>query len=270
MGFFNFIESFFFISLAITFVLIMMIIYHFKERITGMEKKTETTVEIVNHLAKEMTALRGFVIHNLSMGPSAVVGGEGNTSGNSPAIFQVFSENMGNIGHFFKSQLNLDENNDDDDAVIVEHLKIGEDLSDSMVIEGTEDTEDEDEDEDEDAKDEDDDEDEDAKDEDAKGEDTEDTEDVIHTEVEIEKVVVVDDPLPTSEESAHLDNIEEVASELNMVPSPTPATEDYTKLTTTQLKNIVLDKKMHKGNVNKLKRHELLHLLQTPPVQILE
>jgi hypothetical protein len=209
-----------------------------------------------------MTALRGFVIHNLSMGPSAVVGGEGNTSGNSPAIFQVFSENMGNIGHFFKSQLNLDENNDDDDAVIVEHLKIGEDLSDSMVIEGTEDTDDDDEDEDED---------EDAKDDDTDDtEDTEDTEDVIHTEVEIEKVVVVDDPLPTSEESAHLDNIEEVASELNMVPSPTPATEDYTKLTTTQLKNIVLDKKMHKGNVNKLKRHELLHLLQTPPVQILE
>jgi hypothetical protein len=55
MGFFNFVETFFFISLAITFVLIMMLIYHFKERLSTLENKTEKIMEIVNNLFNELT-----------------------------------------------------------------------------------------------------------------------------------------------------------------------------------------------------------------------
>jgi hypothetical protein len=59
MGFFNFVESFFFISLAITFVLIMMLVYHFKERLTILEKKTETIMDIMNGLFQDMNVIKG-------------------------------------------------------------------------------------------------------------------------------------------------------------------------------------------------------------------
>jgi len=58
MGFFNLVETFFFISLAITFVLIMMLVYHFKDRLTTLETKSETILEIINNLLKENTVLK--------------------------------------------------------------------------------------------------------------------------------------------------------------------------------------------------------------------
>jgi len=58
MGFFNLVETFFFISLAITFVLIMMLVYHFKDRLTTLESKSETILEIVNNLLKENSVLK--------------------------------------------------------------------------------------------------------------------------------------------------------------------------------------------------------------------
>ena len=58
MGFFNFVETFFFISLAITFVLIMMLVYHFKERLSALEKKSNTIVDIINNVVKEITLIK--------------------------------------------------------------------------------------------------------------------------------------------------------------------------------------------------------------------
>ena len=58
MGFFNFVETFFFISLAITFVLIMMLVYHFKERLSALEKKSNTIVDIINNVVKEITFMK--------------------------------------------------------------------------------------------------------------------------------------------------------------------------------------------------------------------
>ena len=58
MGLFSFIETFFFISLAITFILILLLVYHFKQRIISLENKAETMFEIVNSLVKEFTLLR--------------------------------------------------------------------------------------------------------------------------------------------------------------------------------------------------------------------
>ena len=57
MGFFSFIETFFFISLIITFVLLVMLIYHFKQRILKLEDKTNTLVEIVNDIVKEIKSV---------------------------------------------------------------------------------------------------------------------------------------------------------------------------------------------------------------------
>ena len=60
MGFFNFIETFFFISLAITFVLILLLVYHFKQRLSHLENKSETVVQIINNIVKEINNMRTY------------------------------------------------------------------------------------------------------------------------------------------------------------------------------------------------------------------
>lgn len=58
MGLFNFIETFFFISLGITFVLILLLVYHFKQRLSTLEQKCDTMFEIINNLVQEVTMVR--------------------------------------------------------------------------------------------------------------------------------------------------------------------------------------------------------------------
>lgn len=58
MGFFNILETFFFISLAITFVLIMMLVYHFKGRINVLEQKCDTMFDIMNNIVKELRTIK--------------------------------------------------------------------------------------------------------------------------------------------------------------------------------------------------------------------
>ena len=65
MGFFSFIETFFFISLIITFVLLVMLIYHFKQRILKLEDKTNTMFEIIDDIVKEMKNINSLGnVHN--------------------------------------------------------------------------------------------------------------------------------------------------------------------------------------------------------------
>lgn len=66
MGFFNVLETFFFISLAITFVLIIMLVYHFKGRLIVLEQKCDTMFEIMNNMVKEMKNIRGEMMSNMS------------------------------------------------------------------------------------------------------------------------------------------------------------------------------------------------------------
>jgi len=254
MGFFNFIESFFFISLAITFVLIMMIIYHFKERINVIEKKNETTIDILNNLAKEVTALRGFVLQMntvQSSMPSFLGGG-----GNSP-FFQMVSSMDGCDGYSQKNNITIDLE-EDDENICVEHLNIGEDLSNSIIAKDVDDDDEDDEDEDTISDEEDDGED-----------DADEVDDAEEYPCEIKKIVVLDEPVVPVPEDAptptpvDLDEITEVpVSDATTTEPVIQIPEDYTKLTNGQLKNIVLDKKIYEGNVNKLKRIELLRLLQ--------
>ena len=265
MGFFNFIESFFFISLAITFVLIMMIIYHFKERINVIEKKTETTIEILNNLAKELTGLRGFVLHmnaNPSLQPSA-------PSVSSSPFFQMLSSDVMN-GFLQKNNINIDLGEDDEDdeddhendennVIQINQLNIGEELSNSD-IEYMDDGDDDDGDDGDDES-------------ESSEEEEEDKKETFESEIQMEKIVVLDD-IPTESKNediitsvdldiAEMPVSENVANIANVANVVIPPIEDYNKLTTTQLKNIVLDKKVYQGNVNKLKRPDLLKLLGT-------
>jgi len=57
MAFFDFVEKFFFISLAITFILIIMLVYHFKDRISLLEGKCDALYDIANNLVKQMNTM---------------------------------------------------------------------------------------------------------------------------------------------------------------------------------------------------------------------
>ena len=59
MSVFGFIENFFFISLALVFVLVIFLVYHFKNRITVAEKKSESMYGLLTAVVKEIKTLRG-------------------------------------------------------------------------------------------------------------------------------------------------------------------------------------------------------------------
>jgi hypothetical protein len=58
MGVFNIIETFFFLSLAITFVLILLLVNHFKQRINTLENKCDTMFEITNNILQELGGMK--------------------------------------------------------------------------------------------------------------------------------------------------------------------------------------------------------------------
>lgn len=55
---FSFMETSFVISLGITFVLLLLLIYHFKQRLTITENKQDTMFEIINNLAQELSNIK--------------------------------------------------------------------------------------------------------------------------------------------------------------------------------------------------------------------
>jgi len=58
MGIFNYIDTFFFISLGITFILILLLVFHFKQRISNLENKNDTMFEIINNIVKEILLIK--------------------------------------------------------------------------------------------------------------------------------------------------------------------------------------------------------------------
>lgn len=60
MGFFNYIENFFFISLGVLFILVLLLVYHFKQRMSSVEKKGDTMFELMSSMIHEIRWLKGF------------------------------------------------------------------------------------------------------------------------------------------------------------------------------------------------------------------
>lgn len=60
MSVFNYIDTFFFISLGITFVLLLLLVFHFKSRLVVLEEKTDTIFEIVNNMVQELNNMKRF------------------------------------------------------------------------------------------------------------------------------------------------------------------------------------------------------------------
>ena len=58
MGVFGFIENFFFISLGIVFGLALLLVYHFKKRMSVAEKKSESMYGLLSTVVKEIKNIR--------------------------------------------------------------------------------------------------------------------------------------------------------------------------------------------------------------------
>jgi len=86
MGVFNIIETFFFISLAITFILILLIVNHFKQRINSIEQKCDTMFEIINNLIQEFGVIKRIQTFNMHNGTPM-----------SKSTPEIFTENIESI-----------------------------------------------------------------------------------------------------------------------------------------------------------------------------
>ncbi len=78
MGFFNLIETSFFVSLAITFILVFLLVYFFKQKLNVLETKYDAILTIVGNVVKEVNILRQAimhtsVLHNMNSPASIVV-----------------------------------------------------------------------------------------------------------------------------------------------------------------------------------------------------
>jgi len=97
MGFFNFIETFFFISLAITFILIIMLVYHFKDRLSILENKTTALTDIMNNMVKELIVIKKMTeSHPVVSAPPIYTGNHFEGSQSFPSMFQSLLNPMRN------------------------------------------------------------------------------------------------------------------------------------------------------------------------------
>lgn len=58
MGFFSFMETSFFFTLGITFLLILLLVYHFKQRIIATETKQDHMFELINNIVQEINNIK--------------------------------------------------------------------------------------------------------------------------------------------------------------------------------------------------------------------
>ena len=104
----NFIETFFFISLGISFILIVLLVYHFKSRIIALETKTDTMFEIINNIVKEVTVIKNSAIsQQMSSNPLM----------NAGALFQRYRDlaSKMNPGNPVAVEKKEDEDKDEDE-----------------------------------------------------------------------------------------------------------------------------------------------------------
>ena len=55
MANFSLFETFFFLTLAITFILILLLVYHFKDRLSKLEQKSDSMFNIIYDISDEMS-----------------------------------------------------------------------------------------------------------------------------------------------------------------------------------------------------------------------
>lgn len=267
MGLFNMLESAFFITLGISCVLLLMLIYHFKQRISKLEQSNETTFEIMKDMVQEVS--------NLKIG----------LQNHASASHQMTQQrNIDNYeypsGSFEKVNVALDQ--DDDDETYSDDDELTND-EDEMDEDGSDDETDEDgsEDEDTDEDDASDDEDNDEEEEEEKNMAENDIK-LVSVDVDADESLNIDDIRDNNEDQEGLDDnldlVEIDTSKLEdiqinkidsaetleepVVSEPINKKEVYKKMNVPSLKALVIEKGLA-SEVSKLKKNELIKLLES-------
>lgn len=241
-------ETFFFISLGITFILILLLVYHFKQRLSSLEQKSDTMFDIINNVVKEM-----MVIKTMASANQVAIPGLSSFMQTQRPLNEVFSQMQFATEPSSPEvqQIYLDENDDESE----ESSDVGESHSeDEDEAEYEDEAEDEDEDE--------------AEDEDEDNEkvivsDDEEDEPVdILSEIETiaEEDVKVIDLVHLQSDPVVINKIEATVEEPEAEEIVSPM-EEYKKLGTSALKTLVISKGLA-TDVSKLKKHQLLSLLE--------
>lgn len=225
MAAFSIFESFFFLMLATTFVLILLLVYHFKNRITSMEEKNDKLFSIIRSLAEELNSLKDNP-YPLNMHPLNVTTNfDSKTNEHSDKFI-----NLNDIDHSnLVDNIDLDDFDDeDDDEINTEDLEEEFDDEIEMIRQDPDEDADDEEDEDED--------------EDSQFDNEEN--DKITIPKEIKKIVV--------EESEIVDELETTKSEEK---------KEYKNLNLSELKQLVISKGLA-TNTGKMRKNDLISLLE--------
>lgn len=229
---FSFLNTFFVGSLLASVVLVVMMLFQFRQRINHLQEKSETMLQIINSIVEKMN------IRELEL----------SSGGGAPAAtFSGFSslQDMGTV-------IEVDENTSEDDREDEESDKENDE-------------------EDEEESDEEDEEDEEEDDEDAEESDEEDDDEdaeviVVQGDVEsIERIPLVrqeaSGDLPQELDMEHSDEVSQVSVEVpDDISSDIPDDSSLAKLTVAQLRDAVRDKGLA-SNTSKLRKSELIELL---------
>lgn len=113
-------ESFFFITLGISCVLLLMLIYHFKQRLSKVEQNNETMFEILNNIVQELTEIKRSSFHGTPSMPTSSTGQKINVSldDDIPELDTINDEEISQIPNAsFNDDDSLDDNSEDDSTI---------------------------------------------------------------------------------------------------------------------------------------------------------
>ena len=123
MKLFNMLESVFFVTLGISCVLLMLLIYHFNQRLTKLEQSSETMFELLSNIVSELSGIKQTVIneqnpygggypsmmHSTHKIPVTLSDNESEEN-SMPGLV----ENIQSIGNIEESDMSDDESQDDE------------------------------------------------------------------------------------------------------------------------------------------------------------
>lgn len=272
MGLFsNFMDSFFFISLGITFVLIFLIVFHFKQRIHFLEKKGDALTDMCNSIIKELGSVKNLCISNM-----VSKGGMPSTYSFAPPVPNVRTVFSGVVGG--SNLPTIPENNISFNKIKVEDLDFDDDDNDNNESEDGSDGDNEEE----DSSDDDNNTEYEEENDRSVIEEVKDTEEV---ELEISEFVLdileqqednkVEEEAAPIIESQHVDdeikviqlNLEEDSAIISKTDEDIPSIstvidneKSYAKMKVESLRSLILARGLHK-DPSKMKRAELVKLL---------
>ena len=261
MKFIGFLDTFFILSLGITFVLLLVLVYHFRKRLNENESKYEKLLSIVNDIVQKLNEQQlppgGNVDPNLYLNMPGIVMNNNTTI--SDNWEQVNTLNEPNTITMVNDELN--ESGDEEEVGTF----TGEDEEGSEEEGSEEEGSDEEGSEEEES-------DEEGSDEEGSEEEESDEEESDEEELkEVKKINITDDKVDVNIDTEEIDDNEPIdEKEVNLDAEPLTDIDpikvdktdivDYSSMTVNDLRKIVKEKELA-TNVSKLKKNELIDLL---------